>query len=235
MLGGLGSGVKHQPPPQAESSPVPPLDVWNAAFSYVVSRKDSPFSRVSAKNANIPGSGTLEALKPPGSSSQVCSLLALGRLVNLAPGPQGIYEAVISILRTSKEEEEARKYRPQIDQVSEPQHSGGKEAHLKPILRLLDTKYGLVPKKPFKDLMISCNSSSPAPPHPDINVGLGVWVRGRVSRGLSNSAAVGHSWGTFESLSAQTPPKPVKSGSLGRDLGISIFQTPWVILLSTEV
>lgn len=88
MLGGLGSGVKHQPPPQAESSPVLPLGVWNAAFSYVVSRKDSPFSRVSAKNANIPGSGTLEALKPPGSSSQVCSLLALGQLVNLAPGPQ---------------------------------------------------------------------------------------------------------------------------------------------------
>lgn len=76
------------------------------------------------------------------------------------------------------------------------------------MLRLLDTKYGLVPKKPFKDLTISCNSSSPAPPHhPDINVGLGVWVGGRVSRGLSDSAAVGHSWGTFESLSGQTPPQ----------------------------
>ena len=75
MLGGLGSGVKHQPPPQAQSSPLLPLGVWNAAFSYVVSRKDFPFSRVSAKNANILGSGALEAPKPPGGSSQACSLL----------------------------------------------------------------------------------------------------------------------------------------------------------------
>lgn len=109
------------------------------------------------------GVAPLKLLNPRGR--QLPGLLPPGAGMAGEPRPwtTAVYEAVISILQTSKEEEEARKYRPQTDQVSEPQHSGGKEAHLKPILRLLDTKYGLVLKKPFKDLMISCNSSSP--PH----------------------------------------------------------------------